>query len=168
MNGYTMLAESYKKLMNEGKVEKEVAEKHIRIYEFLATCDIDDLCIMVDSSAFNDIIRAFLRKAVKGADIGHHKYEAVMDGLHYIFDENTAKEVLRMAENLDLTKVKEARNQIVNRMDEFIAEWLNISSDTVNYWGGKVEAMDIAKRLVNAVLTDLIDGTPKERGGKNN
>ena len=69
-----------------------------------------------------------------------------------------------MAENLDLTKVKEAKNEIVNRMDEFIAEWLNISSDTVNYWGGKVEAMNIAKRLVNAVLTDLIDGTPKERG----
>ena len=67
-----------------------------------------------------------------------------------------------MAENLDLTKVKEAKNQIVNRMDEFIIEWLNISSDTVNYWGGKVEAMNIAKRLVNAVLTDLIDSTPKE------
>lgn len=71
-----------------------------------------------------------------------------------------------MAENLDLTKVKEAKNEIVNRMDEFIAEWLNISSDTVNYWGGKVEAMNIAKRLVNAVLADLIDGTPKERGGE--
>jgi hypothetical protein len=51
-------------------------------------------------------------------------------------------------------------------MDDFIAEWLNISADTVNYWGGKVEAMNIAKRLVNAVLTDLVDGTPKERGGE--
>lgn len=71
-----------------------------------------------------------------------------------------------MAEHLDLTKVEEAKNEIENRMDEFIAEWLNISSDTVNYWGGKVEAMNIAKRLVNAVLTDLIDGTPKERGGE--
>ena len=98
MNGYTMLAESYKKLMNEGKVEKEVAEKHIRIYEFLATCDIDDLCCMVDSTAFNDIIRAFLKKAVKDADIGHHEYEAVMDSLHYIFDEKTAKEVLTSGE----------------------------------------------------------------------
>ena len=71
-----------------------------------------------------------------------------------------------MAENLYLTKVEEAKNEIVNRMDEFIAEWLNISTDTVNYWGGKVDAMNIAKRLVNAVLTDLIDGTPKERGGE--
>ena len=69
-----------------------------------------------------------------------------------------------MSENLDLTKVKEAKNEIVNKMDEFIAEWLNISSDTVNYWGGKVEAMNIAKRLVNAVLTDLIDGTSKKWG----
>ena len=98
MNGYTMLAESYKKLMNEDKIAKEVAEKHIRIYEFLATCDIDDLCIMVDSSAFNDIIRAFLRIAVKDAGIGYLECKAVMDGLHYIFDEQTAKEVLNSVE----------------------------------------------------------------------
>lgn len=71
-----------------------------------------------------------------------------------------------MVENLDLIKVEEARNEIVNGMDEFIAEWLNISSDTVNYWGRKVEAMNIAKRLVNAVLTDLIDGVSKEKDGK--
>lgn len=31
MNGYTLMAESYRKLMNEGKIEKEVAEKEIRI-----------------------------------------------------------------------------------------------------------------------------------------
>ena len=53
-----------------------------------------------------------------------------------------------MVENLDLIKVEEARNEIVNGMDEFIAEWLNISSDTVNYWDGKVEAMNIAKDLL--------------------
>lgn len=94
MNGYSILADSYKKLMNEGKVEKKTAEKHICIYEFLATCDIDDLCCMVDSSAFNDIIRAFLKKAVKDAGIGRYERETVMNSLRYIFDEKTAKEVL--------------------------------------------------------------------------
>lgn len=38
MNGFLVMAESYKKLMEHGKIEKEM-----RIYEFLATCDSDDL-----------------------------------------------------------------------------------------------------------------------------
>lgn len=43
MNGFLVMAESYKKLMEQGKIEKEVAEKEMRIYEFLATSDSDDL-----------------------------------------------------------------------------------------------------------------------------
>lgn len=43
MNGFLVMAESYKKLMEQGKIEKEVAEKEMRIYEFFATCDSDDL-----------------------------------------------------------------------------------------------------------------------------
>lgn len=38
MNGFLVMAESYKKLMEQGKIEKEM-----HIYEFLATCDSDDL-----------------------------------------------------------------------------------------------------------------------------
>ena len=71
------MAESYKKLMNEGKIEKEDAEKEIRIYEFLATCDRDDFCRMVDSTAFNDIIRAFLKMAVDNADIEEKKENVI-------------------------------------------------------------------------------------------
>ena len=94
MNGYTLMEESYKKLMDEGKIEKEVAEKEIRIYEFLATCDIDDFCSMVDSSAFNDIIRAFLKMAVDNADIDEESKEKVISQLRWMFDEKQAKEVL--------------------------------------------------------------------------
>ena len=95
MNGYTLMAESYRKLMNEGKIEKEIAEKEIRVYEFLATCDVDDFCRMVDSSAFNDIIRAFLKMAVDNADIDEKSKEKVIGQLRWIFDEKSAKEVLR-------------------------------------------------------------------------
>ena len=55
MNGYEMMAESYRQLVKHGEIDKETADKEIRIYDFLATCDTEDICRMVDSSAFNDI-----------------------------------------------------------------------------------------------------------------
>lgn len=97
MNGYTMLAESYKMLMNEGKIKEEIAEKKIRIYEFLAKCDIDDLCIMVDSSAFNEIIQALIQKAVKEAN-GNQEYKTIIEGFNHVIKKNTAKEVLNYYE----------------------------------------------------------------------
>lgn len=94
MNGYTMMADSYRKLMNDGTIDKDSAEKSIRIYEFLATCDKDDLCQMVDSSAFNDIIRAFLKMEVVNAELEEEQQDKVLNQLRWIFDEKSAKEVL--------------------------------------------------------------------------
>lgn len=95
MNDYTLMLESYKMLMEKGKIAKEVAEKEIRIYKFLATCDNDDFCRMVDSAAFNDIIRAYLKMAVTNADIDEDSKDKVLKQLRWIFDEKTAKEVLQ-------------------------------------------------------------------------
>lgn len=94
MNGYTLMADSYKKLMEQGKIDKETAEKEIRIYEFLSTCDTDDFCSMVDSSAFNDIIRAFVKMAVMNAEIDKDSQGKVISQLRWIFDKKQAREVL--------------------------------------------------------------------------
>lgn len=94
MNGYEMMADSYRQLVKQGKIGKETADREIRVYDFLATCDSDDLCRMVDSSAFNDIIRAYLKTAVQSADIDEDAREKVVGQLRWLFDEKTAKEVL--------------------------------------------------------------------------
>lgn len=94
MNGYEMMADSYRQLVKQGKIDKETADREIRVYGFLATCDSDDLCRMVDSSAFNDIIRAYLKMAVQSADIDEDSRNKVVGQLRWLFDEKTAKQVL--------------------------------------------------------------------------
>lgn len=86
MNGFKMIAETYKKLG-----ETRTAE----IYEFISTCNKDDFCKMVDSSAFNDIIKAFLKKAINDAEIDEKSKDSVMNELKYLFNDTSAKDVLK-------------------------------------------------------------------------
>lgn len=50
--------------------------------------------LMVDSTAFNEIIEAFLKMAVTKADIGKKAQEKIISQLRWIFEEKQAKEVL--------------------------------------------------------------------------
>ena len=49
---------------------------------------------MIGSSAFNDLIRAFLVRAVTSAGLDDDTIDQIMQQLRYIFDGQTAKEVL--------------------------------------------------------------------------
>lgn len=94
MNGFELMSNGYRYSMERGDIEREVAEKEIRVLDFLATCDTDDLCSMVDSTAFNDIILGYARYAVEISDIDEEAKKKVRDQLRWIFDLKTAREVL--------------------------------------------------------------------------
>lgn len=94
MNGYAVIADGYRKAMEKGKLSREVAEKEIRIYDFLATCDKGDMNILVNSGAFNDYIKAYCRKAMESAEVGEKVKSNVMERFYYIFDEYDASSVV--------------------------------------------------------------------------
>ena len=95
MNGFAMMSDSYKILMEHGKLAREIAEREIKVYDFLATCTVDDFCRMVDSTAFNDIIRAYVKMSVVNAELEEEQQERILNQLRWIFDEKSAKEVLK-------------------------------------------------------------------------
>lgn len=98
MNGFTIMADSLRYLVKKGELTEEQVKRDIEIYDFLATCNKDDFCRMVDSTAFNDIIRAFLKKAIIGAKLDKESEDKMLNEVRYLFDGMTAKEVLSSVE----------------------------------------------------------------------
>ena len=99
MNGFTMMADSYRKLADEGKITKEEAEKDCKAFDFLSSCDQDDINNLFDSGAFNDIAKSYMRIAVKElieeSVIDEEQGRAIRNRFALLFSEKTAKDVLK-------------------------------------------------------------------------
>lgn len=97
MNGFKLMADSYRKVAEEGKISKEQADKVCRIFDFLSTCDDDDFYKLFDSSAFNEIAKSYMRLAVKElvseGTIDEDQGKAVRNRFSLLFDEKQAKDV---------------------------------------------------------------------------
>lgn len=97
MNGYKLMAESYRKVAAQGNISKEEAEKIARSYDFLADCDQEDICNLFDSSAFNEIAKSYLRLAVKElveeGTIEEEHGRAIRNRFSLLFSEKKASEV---------------------------------------------------------------------------
>ena len=97
INGFSILADSYKRMIEDDATEqeKEDIKKQIRIYEFLATCDTDDFCTLVDSSAFNSIIKAYLHMALVNSNVDDNTQHQVLQEINRTLDEVQAIDVLK-------------------------------------------------------------------------
>lgn len=97
MNGFILMAESMRKAAAEGTINTVEAEKKARIYEFLATCDTDDIYTLFDSTAFNEIAKDYMRTAVRHlidkGTIDDEQGTAVRNEYAFLFSEKTAKEI---------------------------------------------------------------------------
>lgn len=93
MNGFKLMADSYRTLVEQGKISQEDAEKEISTYEFLAACKQEDLYRMVDTGAFNDIMKAYMRKALRDVDVDNKTESKVMEELRWLLDTRQAREI---------------------------------------------------------------------------
>lgn len=60
------------------------------------------------------------------------------------------------AEVIEVAKVEEARQNLLQIVDEFIAEYRHISQSYVDHFGGKADAMETARRLIDKTFSNLI------------
>lgn len=99
MDGFKIMADSYRKLADEGKITKEQAEKDCKVFDFLSGCDQDDINNLFDSGAFNDIAKSYMRIAVKElieeSVIDEEQGQAIKNRFALLFSEKTAKDVLK-------------------------------------------------------------------------
>ena len=93
MNGYEIMADTYRTAAGQGKVDPAEAEQKARIYDLMSKFTDEDLFTMIDSTAFNDIIRAYCRLALKQAGVDDETRDSVMSEFRFIYREKTAKEV---------------------------------------------------------------------------
>ena len=89
MNGFLMYADTFRKNGQERKAE---------LYEFLGNCTDDDICSLFDSTAFNEIAKTYMRKAVSELQdegvIDEEQALAVRNRYALLFDEMQAKQVI--------------------------------------------------------------------------
>lgn len=60
MNGYKMLADSYRKFLNDATADQDDIKIRIKALDFLAKCDKATIYALFDSSAFNDIVKGYV------------------------------------------------------------------------------------------------------------
>lgn len=60
------------------------------------------------------------------------------------------------AEVIEVAKVEEAKQNLLQIVDEFITEYRHISQSYVDHFGGKADAMETARRLIDKTFNNLI------------
>lgn len=89
MNGFQMMAETARKSGQERKAE---------LYAFLGGCSENDMCELFNSSAFNEICKAYLRRAcleqVEAGELTEEDGKKLRERFAGLFDELSAQQAI--------------------------------------------------------------------------
>ena len=77
---------SKEKAYNLNEENKENMERIIKVNEFLAVCMKEDIEELYNSSAFNEITKAYAKKAMQNLVFKKEEVEAVQDEIKWLHD----------------------------------------------------------------------------------
>ena len=98
MIGYQMMADSYRKLLEQKRdtfTESEIKEfeREIDTYDYLGRKPEDEKYFLFKTGLFNDIALSYCKKAMENTGIPAEQVSEVLSELHYLFDTRSAKEI---------------------------------------------------------------------------
>lgn len=93
MNGYKMLADSYRKFLNDATADQDDIKMRIKALDFLSKCDKATIYALFDSSAFNDIVKGYIAMAADDEkDLTDEQRSHLKYHIESLFDVTSAKQ----------------------------------------------------------------------------
>ena len=93
MNGYAMMADSYRKLLaTDSNADREFMERRITALEIMANTDRPTQYELFNSSGFNDIVRGYILMALDNAEAGNETRKAVLQEFNALLESVTAEQ----------------------------------------------------------------------------
>lgn len=93
MNGYKAIADSYRILLENGEAtDRATLERKIKALDFLATCDRADIQELFNTSAFNDITKGYIKKAVDNLKLSTGTRADLLEEVTHLYDTMGADE----------------------------------------------------------------------------
>lgn len=89
------------------------------------------------------------------------KWKAFFDDIVALYDYRKAEE-----QGLLLRNPKDLENAILDRMQEFMEEWRCYSESSIDHFGGKVDAMEVAQKIVKGAFKSYLEEAESELAEK--
>lgn len=98
MNGYEMTANSYREVIEKkgDTLPKEVVkhlEQEIKVFDIMAKLNDKEIRMLFDTGAFNEIVKAYCKKAMEMHEMSKDEMSDIIGNLGYLFDTMRAVEM---------------------------------------------------------------------------
>lgn len=96
MNEYNMQIEMYKQVLASDKtnIDRDCIEAEIRALKPFAERTEQEIIKMFDTGAFNKVLKAYCRKAMKNCNVDSETISNVMNEIKWLLDTVSANEII--------------------------------------------------------------------------
>ena len=97
MNGYEFSIAGYKQVLESGRtdIDREYIQAEIKALEPFACRTEQEIIKMFDSGAFNEVLKAYCKKAMENSGIDKEKIDDVMGEIKWLLDTVRAEEIIK-------------------------------------------------------------------------